>query len=427
LLGYNRVAGKWPICYGSDLSVTCGAESYANVVQSEWPASLDVQGLVAKGWRPTPFRQFILKLHSRCNLACTYCYMYELADQTWRMQPRMMSSALVSVAAWRIAEHAQTHSLNAVRVIFHGGEPLLTGTAPVLDALRKIRAAVDARVQVDGWVQTNGTLLDEKALDALESLNIRVGVSLDGGVVSHDRSRRYPSGRGSFDEVARGLRGLMRRPRIYSGILCVIDLYADPVATYDALLMFAPPTIDFLLPHGNWSSRPPGRPDSSSAPYGKWLIAIFDRWYGAKSRETRIRLFDEIIHLLLGGKSATEAVGLTPTSLVVIETDGSIEQSDALKSAYDGAAATGLHITRDPFDAALCIPQVAATQLGLGALCGECLKCPIHPVCGAGLYAHRYRADNGFSNRSVFCHDLYALIVHIRTRLINDLRDLRPS
>jgi uncharacterized protein len=36
----------------------------------EWPASLDLLELRRSGWRPTPFRQFVLKLHSRCNLAC---------------------------------------------------------------------------------------------------------------------------------------------------------------------------------------------------------------------------------------------------------------------------------------------------------------------------------------------------------------------
>jgi uncharacterized protein len=393
----------------------------------EWPATLDVPQLIAAGWQPTPFRQFILKLHSRCNLACDYCYMYELADQTWRTRPRLMSSAIVSVAADRIAEHARLHDLGDIRVIFHGGEPLLAGTDPVIDAVRKIRAAVDARVRVDSWVQTNGTLLHENALEALESLDIRIGVSLDGDVAGHDRSRRYANGRGSHDEVARALRLLMRRPRIYSGLLCVVDLRADPIATYDALLGFAPPTMDFLLPHGNWSSPPPGRPDSASAPYAEWLIAIFDHWYGAPSRETRIRLFEEIIQLLLGGSSATEAVGLTPTSLVVIETDGSIEQSDALKSAYDGAPATGLHIVRDSFDAALSLPQFAAMQLGLRALGDECLACPIRQICGAGLYAHRYRAGRGFRNRSVYCQDLYALIMHIRTRLISDLRVSQPT
>ena len=269
--------------------------------------------------------------------------------------------------------------------------------------------------------------LDEKALEALDLVGIRVGVSLDGDIASHNRSRRYANGRGSHDEVAQALRRLMRRPRIYSGLLSVVDLRADPIGTYEALLKFAPPAIDFLLPHGNWTSPPPGWSDSALAPYAKWLTAVFDRWYLAPSRETRIRLFDEIIHLLLGGKSATEAVGSTPTSLVVVETDGSIEQSDALKSSYDGAGVTGLHIVRDSFDAALRLPQVAATQLGLSALGDECLACPIRQICGGGLYAHRYRADSGFRHRSVYCEDLYALITHIRTRIVSDLQALQLS
>ena len=379
------------------------------------------------GWRPTPFRQFILKLHSRCNLACHYCYMYELADQTWRTRPIRMSSALVSVAATRIAEHARVHDLDVVRIIFHGGEPLLGGADPITEALRKIREAVDARVRVDAWVQTNGTLLDDETLDVLEEMSIRVGISLDGDIETHDRSRQYTNGRGSHVEVSKALQQLMRRPTIYSGILCVVDLSADPIATYEALLRFSPPVIDFLLPHGNWSAPPPGRPDSESAPYAEWLIPIFNRWYNATVRETRIRIFDEIIHLLLGGKSATEAVGLTPTSLAVIETDGSIEQSDALKSTYEGAAATGLHISRDSFDDALRLPQVAATQLGLSALNHQCLECSVHAICGAGLYAHRYRKGNGFRNRSVYCQDLYTLIMHIKTRLINDIRARQHS
>src|SRR5215469_9435864 len=116
--------------------------------------SLDVDSLLSSGWRPFPFRQFVIKLHSRCNLACRYCYVYELADQTWRSRPRTMSPAVVSMAALRIAEHARAHDLDAVRVIFHGGEPLLAGPGPLIEALRKIRAEVDARVRVDSWVQT---------------------------------------------------------------------------------------------------------------------------------------------------------------------------------------------------------------------------------------------------------------------------------
>lgn len=413
------------LCCGDGIEVAAGTE-YQPDSNPEWPATLDIDSLLASGWRPTPFRQFLLKVHSRCNLACDYCYVYTKADQAWRNRPRVMSPALMSVAAERIAEHARTHSLESVQLIFHGGEPLLAGVHPIADALRKVRGAVDAHVRVHATIQTNGTLLAEAELDVLDFLGIRVGVSLDGDAAAHDRHRLYPNGKASHGEVARALKLLAGYPRVYSGLLCVVDLAADPVGTYEALLTYAPPAMDFLLPHYNWATPPP-RPGGAPTPYASWLAAVFDRWYGAPAQETEIRLFGQIINLLLGGASRTEAVGLSPSSLIVVETDGSIEQTDALKAAYAGASATGLHITRDPFDAALYDPRIAARQLGAGALAEECQRCPINVVCGGGLYAHRYRPGTGFRNRSVYCPDLYALIMHIRERLNRDLQRLRKS
>jgi uncharacterized protein len=402
-----------------------GAGNSPERAEQEWPATLDVNECLRSGWRPTPFRQFVIKLQGRCNLACDYCYVYELADQTWRSRPSMMAPGVATVVATRIAEHAREHNLSDVRVILHGGEPLLGGAIPVVEIVRKIREAVDARVRVDAWVQTNGTLLTERVLDIFEPLGIRIGVSLDGSASIHDQVRQHANGRGSYDDVVRALQALMGRPNLYSGLLCVVNLQADPIGTYESLLKYKPPVIDFLLPHGNWSSPPPGRPNSMLIPYAEWLIPIFDRWYGSPLRETRIRFFEEIIHLVLGGESASEAIGLTPTSLIVIETDGSIEQSDALKSSYHGAASTGLHVMRDPFDSAMFHPAIVARQLGLKALGEECLVCELRRICGGGLYAHRYRQGSGFRNRSVYCQDLYALISHIRSRLKGDLLAMR--
>src|SRR5690606_34262130 len=138
----------------------------------------------------------------------------------------------------------------------------------------------------------------------------------------------------------------------------------------------------------------------------------------------------EILHLLLGGASATELVGLSPAAMIVVETDGAIEQSDLLKSVYDGAAATGLHVLRDSFDDALRLPAIAARQLGRAALAGRCRACPISAVCGGGLYVHRYRAGSGFANPSVSCPDLFRLVTRIRSRVAADLaaaaRDRSP-
>src|SRR5271170_515845 len=74
-----------------------------------------------------PFREFVLKVHSRCDLACDHCYVYEHADQSWRTKPRAISSRTVAMAAKRIREHATGHRLADVFVVLHGGEPLLVG------------------------------------------------------------------------------------------------------------------------------------------------------------------------------------------------------------------------------------------------------------------------------------------------------------
>jgi uncharacterized protein len=394
--------------------------------EREWPVGLDVGSLLDEGWRPTPFRQFILKIHSRCNLACDYCYMYEMADQGWRLQPRSMAPAIIDQVAHRIAEHTRTHGLTDIELILHGGEPLLAGPDLIRHAVTAVRSAAGPGVSVNVQVQTNAVLLDTEFLRLFDELDIRVGVSLDGDEAGHDLHRRHADGRGSHAEVRAGLRRLTApaHRRLFSGLLTTVDLRNDPVATYEALLDFSPPAVDFLLPHGNWDTLPPGRtPSDPATPYGDWLVAVFDRWYGVRVRETRVRLFGEIIRLLLGGASRTESVGLSPVAMAVVETDGSIEQVDTLKSAYEGAAATGTHVARDTFDTVLLLPSIAARQIGGRALSAPCADCEIRRICGGGLYAHRYRTGSGFANPSVYCDDLVRLIAHIRTVVARDLDD----
>jgi uncharacterized protein len=397
-------------------------------ITPEWPATLDVASLVAVGWRPVPFREFVLKIHSRCDLACDYCYMYEMADQSWRSQPRRMPRSVIDKAAGRIADHVRAHRLDWVKLILHGGEPLLAGPELIAYTVGSVRAAVGTDTRVDATVQTNGLRLDDRFLGLFLELGVRIGVSVDGYEAGHDRHRKRRNGRGSHASATASLRRLAAHPRrdeLFGGILCTVDVRNDPVATYEALLEFAPPMIDLLLPHGNWSAPPPLRvPGAAGTPYADWLIAVFDRWYGARRRETRIRIFSELIHVLLGGASSTESLGLSPVAVAVIETDGSIEQDHALKSAFPGAPDTGLHVGRDDFDAALAHPAVAARQLGLRALSATCRECAVRRACGGGHYAHRYLPGTGFAAPSVYCPDLFKLISHVRSAVETDMAAL---
>jgi uncharacterized protein len=364
--------------------------------------------------RVLPFRQFVLKVCSRCDLACDHCYVYEQADQSWRRRPKVITDETVTRTAERIAEHAQYHALPAVRVILHGGEPLLAGVARLRRICEILRREVEEICGLDLRIHTNGVLLDDGYCQLFAEQRVRVGISIDGDRAANDRHRRYADGRSSYDQVAQAI-GRLRDERyraLYSGLLCTIDVLNDPGATYDALVALEPPLIDFLLPHATWDTPPP-RPGDSATPYADWLITIFDRWISQTSR-VPVRLFESIIRTTHGAASLTEALGLNPSDVVVVETDGSIEQVDSLKVAYDGAPETGFDVFRNTLNEAAGHPSITARQQGLAGLCSTCRSCPVVTSCGGGLYPHRYRTGTEFDNPSIYCADLMKLITHVR-------------
>jgi uncharacterized protein len=360
-------------------------------------------------------------------LACTYCYVYEMADQSWKIKPVQIAPSIVETTAKRIGEYASANALSDVRVILHGGEPLLIGRKALGHIAAQMRLHIKPPTELHLSLQTNGILLSSRTLDILAENAIGVSVSVDGDEVDHDRNRRYRNGRGSYRAVATGL-DLLRSAEyraLYRGVICTVDLRHEPIRTYEALAAFSPPQMDFLLPHGNWTTPPPGRPKDTSTPYADWLGSMFDHWYGSTSRQPGVRIFTEIIHALLGGKPSSEVIGVEPTSVVVVETDGTIEQVDALKSAYSGAAATGMNVWEHSFGEVAEHAAFADQVPGIAGLPSVCKQCRIATVCGGGYYPHRYSEPTGFNNPSVYCADLQALIGHIRSRIVNDLAQVR--
>lgn len=386
------------------------------------------EGCSAGAGGVVPFRQFVLKTHSRCNLACTYCYIYTGPDESWRDRPVRASAFTVRRTAERVAEHVRTHGLRRIRADLHGGEPLLSGPGPLVEYARAVRAAVPEYCEVAVTVQTNGTLLTEQVLRRLAEARITVGLSLDGGTAELNQLRVDHAGRPSWPAVRRAAELLARHPAVYGGLLCTIDVRQDPERVYRSLRELGPPGVDFLLPHANWSEPPPGigpfpRPvarTGRAVPYGEWLSRVFDLWWDeqAAGAPTQVRLFGELVALLLGAESETDTVGLSPSASVVIDTDGAIERIDALKSAYGGAPDLGLNVFRHSLDRAMRHPDsVAARAGGLSVLSGSCRQCPVVRVCGGGNYAHRYHHGAGFRHPSVYCEDLEHLIRHVASRL----------
>lgn len=160
---------------------------------------------------PLRLRTLVLMLTYSCNLACRYCY----EDREEGCVPqirtegalREMSLESLRSAVGYLLEHDGANG--KVSVTFFGGEPLLR--FPLLrTAVGEARRMAGERGKgISFSITTNGTLLTPEIAGFLKENGISVCLSIDGPREIHDRNRPYPSGRGSYEDVARGIDLLM--------------------------------------------------------------------------------------------------------------------------------------------------------------------------------------------------------------------------
>lgn len=372
-----------------------------------------------------PFHTYIWKVTSRCNLNCTYCFVYNSADSLWRKQPVLMSIEVARQAALRIRDHCIAHEKPDATIIFHGGEPLLGG----LDHLKNLFSVLsdvskESGIRFTVGMQSNGLLFTKEIGDFFLEVNASIGISLDGPPAVNDIHRVNRKGEAVSHQLNERLT-ILRSPRyksIFSGFLCVINIETDPVEVTDYLLSLEPPTLDYLLPLDNYVHRPQGKEkDIEASPYGDWLIRAFEHWLSCPNK-TRIRFFESIIDELCGVSSSVESIGTTPVDLVVVETNGDIEAVDSLKSTFEGATQLGYNIFDDDFDTVARDFRVKERHLGVQSLSNICQECSLVKVCGGGYLPHRYSKSRNFDNPSIYCSDLTKIIQHVHERVAAEIK-----
>lgn len=358
-------------------------------------------------------RIFVVKVASRCNLACTYCYMYFHADQSWRLQPKFMSRTTIELLASRIDEHVESTGANSVMVVAHGGEPLLF---PDLEYFFTTMRTSISRCEVRLSIQTNGTLLNATNIALLNRHSVHVGISIDGSSARHDSARS-----GTYNSVIQGLhlaQGTI--PHLVESVLQVIDPSIPPREMLDLLDSYGVRRGDLLFPDLNYDTF--DESGIGEGAIGRWLVQVFDEWVG-RSRTVYLRLFMTIIHLLTGGRFGTDQLGANSIGSLIIETDGSYDIYDGLKTTFEGAGLTGMNVRAHPISATESHRLVQAFRDKASSAAAGCLKCRLFPVCGGGSPVHRYREQTGFMQASVYCNDLTMIIEHIR----GYLRSVRPQ
>lgn len=155
-----------------------------------------------------------------CNLRCLYCF---VEDGTQNISPIYMTEEIARKGLEIFAK--LTEDADQISLTFYGGEPLLNADV-VYFSMRYIRTLErrgSFKRPVEISLLTNGTLVDDRTIEAVSETNTNVTVSID-GPENLNGARRDVMGRDTFHEALEGFLKF-QDAGISPGISCTLNRF----------------------------------------------------------------------------------------------------------------------------------------------------------------------------------------------------------
>jgi len=307
----------------------------------------------------------IMKATRRCNLRCEYC-------GDWRARgDNAMSFATVA----RVTEHA-LRDYDCVQFTWHGGETTLL---PI--SFYKKAMLAQARLRRPGQIvvnslQTNGTLIDDEWACFFRDARFDIGVSIDGPPDVQNKMRPYASGKGSFDDVVRGIEALRRRG-VPHGVIMVVDhavLDAGPARIFDFFVDLGVSSYSCL------PVKPVERPDGAHAAVHhtsvrrmtEFLRGLYDCWLAHGDPDIHVVELDAVRNRLRGEDPGSCTMGGTCFGkYFTVEPNGDVKNCDC----FQEPEALGNIATRSFADIAssdAILARIAANERELRVVAEQC-------------------------------------------------------
>ena len=350
----------------------------------------------------------------RCNLNCTYCY---LPSQQRSKGSHMPAEKLIAALdTLRSYFRSVMPEGRLPRAIFHGAEPLMN------------RDAVFSAIEHFGsdfafGLQTNGTLLDDSAIDFLTSRNVSIGLSLDGPLAEiTDATRKTWGGKSVHDKVLKAMDKLRGYGSWSVITTCTTENLAHLTRIVELFHAHEVPTcmlntVRCTLP-GARDVRP------ADADLGKALFAALDRshaLYRQSGRKLVVANFANILIGILAPTARRLMCDISPCgggrAFFALAADGSLYPCSEFIGLprFNGGnlfAPNGIEsaLNSDAFK------TVTARNVDTFSPCGECA---VRHFCGSPCPAEAYEMNGGMDRIGAFC-EFYKAQVNYALRLIAD-------
>lgn len=181
---------------------------------------------------------FIICVTYMCNLDCTYCF----ESKDVKRQKCLLNKTDIDKIFEAIAKLKKERGFSQVSVLLYGGEPFLSNAKETINYIFQ-------RTSEEGYIIqaiSNGTcLIDYKELLIRYKDIIRnIQITLDGNKEYHDKTRKYHSGAGSFENIVKGIDVCVD---LELGVNLRVNVGKNNIEALDELLYF--------IEKKNWSNK----------------------------------------------------------------------------------------------------------------------------------------------------------------------------
>lgn len=232
--------------------------------------------------------EIILKVSERCNINCTYCYVFNMGNSLAADSTPVISRENIVALRGFFERSTIENEIGVIQVDFHGGEPLMMKKERFNEMCEILRQGNYGSSQLQLALQTNGILIDEEWISLFERHQVHASISIDGPKHINDRHRLDKKGKSTYEATVNGLRLLQnawKQGRLPGepGILRVANPKANGAEIYHHFAnVLNCQRFDFLIPDDHHDDN------NDSENMGRFLNEALDAWF-AEGRFTLAR------------------------------------------------------------------------------------------------------------------------------------------